>query len=245
MKITFLGTSHGYPEKGRAVSCTMVETGGKIYIIDAGSAVDEHLVEQDADFSAVRAVFITHMHSDHVNGLLSLHEEFLEYRYNDQTVCYLPEDDALDGYLAFAKTIHLDPEKICKTVDFRVTKEGICYRDENIKVRAIPTMHIMHGQYPAFAYEILAENKNVLFTGDMDIGFPEYEQVVGTQKHDLVICEMAHADLKDIKEKLKKTNTSKMLLNHYHYPRLQGFEQIFKEFPFDIQLSTDGLALYL
>ena len=86
MKITFLGTSHGYPEKGRVVSCTMVETGGKIYIIDAGSAVDEHLVEQDADFSAVRAVFITHMHSDHVNGLLSLHEEFLSYRYNDQTV---------------------------------------------------------------------------------------------------------------------------------------------------------------
>ena len=41
MKITFLGTSHGYPEKGRVVSCTMVETGGKIYIIDAGSAVDE------------------------------------------------------------------------------------------------------------------------------------------------------------------------------------------------------------
>ena len=76
--------------------------------------------------------------------------------------------------------------------------------------------------------------------------FPEYEQVVGTQKHDLVICRNgARGNLKDIKEKLKKTNTSKMLLNHYHYPRLQGFEQIFKEFPFDIQLSTDGLALYL
>ena len=39
MRIKFLGTSHGYASAERYCSCTMIETGGSIYYIDAGAPV--------------------------------------------------------------------------------------------------------------------------------------------------------------------------------------------------------------
>ena len=40
MKITFLGTSHGYAEANRFQSSALVEVRGKSYIIDAGAPVE-------------------------------------------------------------------------------------------------------------------------------------------------------------------------------------------------------------
>jgi len=40
MKITFLGTSHGYAEKNRFTSSTLIETAGHSYILDAGAPVE-------------------------------------------------------------------------------------------------------------------------------------------------------------------------------------------------------------
>lgn len=39
MKITFLGTGHGVPSPDRHCSATLVEVGGKRYLIDAGAPV--------------------------------------------------------------------------------------------------------------------------------------------------------------------------------------------------------------
>lgn len=54
---------------------------------------------------------------------------------------------------------------------------------------------------------------------------------------------MAHADLDECKTMLMATDTDRMLINHYHYPRLGDYETVFREFPFDIQLASDGMEI--
>ena len=64
MRITFLGTSDGYPEKERYCSCTVVTVGGKHYVIDAGVSLVSAMLKNDLDPASAAGVFITHMHGE-------------------------------------------------------------------------------------------------------------------------------------------------------------------------------------
>ncbi len=245
MKVHLFGTSHGYAEKGRLTSCSLVEVNGKLYIIDVGGPADAFLVDNGYDHADVRGIFITHMHSDHAGSISGITEAFTRYRFNDKVTCLFPEEQGLEGFFAWQETLHGNRDILKKTTNYGVTQPGVCYEDENVKITAVPTLHLGGGKAPAFAYVIEAEGKTVIFSGDMASGFPEYEDVFGDRHYDLAICEMAHSALKDVKDKLKNTNTDKMIINHYHTPMVEGYEEIFKEFSFDVSLATDGLVINL
>ena len=49
MKVTFLGTCHGYPEKGRDYTSVAIETGGCVYILDAGADVYGRMMNYGVD----------------------------------------------------------------------------------------------------------------------------------------------------------------------------------------------------
>lgn len=238
MKITFLGTSHGYSEKNRFLSATLVETDRFSYLIDAGAPVEALMVNYDKSYDKIRGVFITHMHSDHVGNLTSVIEPMLGYRYNDKAVCFFPCKDGMEGFTAWMRTINASVEKLKSTVRFDVVKEGMFFDNGDIRMYAKSTMHM--GEIPTYAYIMESGGRKVLFTGDMGQGFPEYSQLVSDECFDLVVCEMAHAKLSDVAEDLRKTNTKHMIINHYHMPKMEGCEEIFKTFPFPVTVAVDG-----
>ncbi|WP_326834908.1 MBL fold metallo-hydrolase [Amycolatopsis rhabdoformis] len=64
--LVLLGTQGGpIPGKRAAVSSALV-VDGSIYVIDAGSGLTLRFSEAGLDFKKVRAMFVTHLHSDHV-----------------------------------------------------------------------------------------------------------------------------------------------------------------------------------
>ena len=245
MKLTFLGTSHGYAEKNRFTSGTLVEIGEHSYLIDAGAPIEALMVNRDKPYSAIRGIFLTHMHSDHVCSLTSVIEPFLRFRYNDKAACFFPEKNGLEGFLAWMKTIHSDPEQVKKIVRCEVTHAGVIFENEDLRVTAIPTRHFapVDGVPASWSYLLESGGRSVLFTGDMAGGFPEYEENVKGRHFSLVVCEMAHADLSNVAEVLKKTDTDRMLISHYHTPRLTGYEEILPTFPFDVQFAVDGTEI--
>ena len=71
MKITILGSGHGVPEAHKQCTSILFEVGGSYYFIDAGCDISMELANRRIHPNGVKAIFITHPHTDHINGLYS------------------------------------------------------------------------------------------------------------------------------------------------------------------------------
>ncbi len=74
MQITFLGTSSGVPTRSRNVSAVALRLPqrGEFWLFDCGEGTQQQLLHSDLNISQLTRVFITHLHGDHVYGLLGL-----------------------------------------------------------------------------------------------------------------------------------------------------------------------------
>lgn len=242
MKITFMGTSHGYAEKEQFTSATLIENSGFYYLLDAGAPVEWIMVNNEKPYDKIRGIFITHMHNDHVGSLSTVVEPMLRFRYNNNASCFFPIEEGKEGFLDWMGILKAPREKILSTIEMGVVTEGIIYNKNGLTVSAKYTEHI---EKESFSYVFESDGKKVLFTGDMKGGFPEYLKLVGEAHYDLVVCEMAHTSLCDAQDMLRKTNTKRMIINHYYSPKIEGYEQIFKTFPFPLSLAKDGDEIIL
>lgn len=244
MKILFLGTSHGYPEKGRFTSATLIEAGAHSYLLDAGGPAAALMMNHEKKFSDLRGIFITHMHSDHVGALSGVIDSLLRFD-NDKAICFFPEKDGMDAFFQWLAAMYTQMRRVHAMVRFSVTEPGRIFENEDVAVTAIPTRHLGSEKNQAYAYSFEQNGRSVLFTGDMSGGFPEYPEIISDRHYNLIVCEMAHTALKDAAEMLKKSHTDRMILTHYSAGKIEGYEEIFPTFPFDIQLASDGLELVL
>ncbi len=239
MKITFLGTSHGFAEKNRFQSSTLVEVRGKSYLIDAGAPVEYQMETLGKDMTSIEAIFITHAHLDHIGCLPATIAPFLRFRYNDKCTVFMPDEIVAKAFDVWMESTTVNLEKMKSIVKFEVTKQGVVFDDGNIKVTAVPTLHMRDR---SFGYIIDDGEKKVLFTGDMAGGFGEYKEVT-SGSYDLIICEMAHSPIVDVWQMMAQSDTKKMIINHYSDAMIKGYEDVFVKMPFDTQLSRDGLEI--
>ncbi|HET9231984.1 MAG TPA: MBL fold metallo-hydrolase [Vitreimonas sp.] len=65
----FCGTGSPLPDRTRAGPCTAIVAGGKLFVFDAGDGTTETLARMGLQVARVEAVFLTHFHSDHIDGL--------------------------------------------------------------------------------------------------------------------------------------------------------------------------------
>lgn len=72
LKILFLGTSSAVPTRERGLSCVAVSYDNLVTYFDCGEGSQRAINEAGLGFNKESTVFITHMHGDHVVGLLGL-----------------------------------------------------------------------------------------------------------------------------------------------------------------------------
>ena len=73
LKVVVCGSRSPLPSPGRAESCVLVEAGDDIYIFDLGNGSVNNLTQYQVPWPNVKAVLITHMHSDHMADLPDAH----------------------------------------------------------------------------------------------------------------------------------------------------------------------------
>ena len=69
LKVILCGTAGPLPVRDRAKPCVAVQAGGKLYLVDVGGGSTQNLQLWRVPLATVGAVFITHLHSDHIGDM--------------------------------------------------------------------------------------------------------------------------------------------------------------------------------
>jgi ribonuclease Z len=72
LRVVFLGTSSGTPSRERNVSAVAMVLDGTVLLFDCGEATQHQLLRAPVRSGAISAIFLTHLHGDHVYGLPGL-----------------------------------------------------------------------------------------------------------------------------------------------------------------------------
>lgn len=241
MKITFLGTSHGVPAADRHCSCAMIEVGENVYIFDAGAPVVEGILKSGHAMDDLKAVFITHVHSDHTGNLFSLANLCSWFFRTTNVNFYIPEQRLWDGLLAYNKGTSDAPFASERLHDI-VFDEDFVYDDGVLRVTPIPTKHLFKMNHPAYGFVIEGDGKRVLITGDMSQGldYDDFPTVTFEEHFDIVVSELAHFDIEQMPF-LDKILCDKLIFWHINktdtkFPKIRALQGTL---PYDVLIVDD------
>lgn len=173
-QLVLLGTAGGPSiKKARAQPANALLVNGSLYVIDAGNGIARQMALADIDVKKLRAVFITHNHSDHMAdyGTLLLRAASSGLKRRVDTFGPPPLSMMNKAYLAFADwDVQLrvrdeaKPELAEMIRAHEILTEGIIYKDENLKVTAFEVPH--GAAKPSFGYRFDTPHKSIVFSGD-------------------------------------------------------------------------------
>jgi len=80
IEFVFLGTSASAPSVERGLSAAMVMHDDQRFLVDCGEGTQLQLGRSHLGWARLRAIFVTHLHGDHVIGLATCRlEELLAF----------------------------------------------------------------------------------------------------------------------------------------------------------------------
>ena len=206
LRATVCGSGTPLRVNNIAQTCIMIEAGNDIYVVDVGDGSVANLQQWGIDLSKLKAVFITHIHSDHIADLpdLNLLSWVNRAREKDLQV-YGPDgiETAIEGFnLAYSldhkfRNEHHGDEQAPLGVDemesVTITGEGTIYEFNDLKVTAFLVEH--DPVSPAFGYRFDYKGRSIVISGDTSYS----ENLIKYSKDtDLLFHEAISYDLTDI-----------------------------------------------
>lgn len=159
MRITFLGTSAGVPTRARNVSCVALRLPqrGEVWLFDCGEGTQHQLLRSDLNISQVTRVFITHMHGDHVYGLMGLLATCGMAGHARGVTVYGPR-----GIEEYVREVSRRTQlHTSYPLEVKEVREGQVFEDEEYAVTCAPLKH----RLPAFGYRVDEKDR----TGHFDV----------------------------------------------------------------------------
>ncbi len=244
-KLITLGTSHGDPTFCRFNSSTLLQVDEALYLIDAGAPANALMIRMGFALQDLKAIFITHMHEDHVGGLPGMIKSLIKYPRADQhTDIYLPEAEAIEALMRWMRSMHrMWPERL---LTFKVANPGVIYADENLQVTALSTCHLENEQqsFPSYGYQMDIADKRLIYTGDLKHDFSDFPTVAMEEPSDLCVCECTHFDMNRARDFLHHCPTKRMVFNHvgdaWHGEGEDKLREIIAQLPFPCEIAHDG-----
>lgn len=191
IRIHFLGTGGPEITRDRMGPSTLIQAGGENFLFDTGRGVLQRLGESRLNIPAVKKVFFTHLHSDHIEGLpaLWMTSWFITKRNEPMQFWGPPGTQRmLQGLVEFMHhdvKARVNPAVKASGVEIKVTEttEGLVYQSNGVQISALAAEH--GDGNPALAYIFSYGGYSVLLTGDST-----YTKSFGenAQNVDVTIC---------------------------------------------------------
>jgi ribonuclease Z len=178
--VTLLGTGDPVPRVERFGPATLIEAGGKRLVFDAGRGAATRLWQVGVPLGQVDAVFLTHFHSDHINGLSDLWMTgWLRpvWGRRERPLTLIGPTgtrDIADGMRRAYQhniDIRLVDEKLpepAASFDVReFAREGVVYDSDGVKVTAFAMAHDRAGVItPNYGYRVDYAGRSVAISSD-------------------------------------------------------------------------------
>ncbi|MEP6711991.1 MAG: MBL fold metallo-hydrolase [Ferruginibacter sp.] len=197
IKVTLLGTGTPLPIMERFGPSILVQAGDEVLLFDAGRGCLQRLRQVNVSYDKINALFLTHLHSDHIVGLpdLWLTGWLISERVTPLNVFGPVGTGEMIKYLqkayAFDIKIRAADDRRFKEGSKMLVKEiqeGVIYERNAVKVIAFKVDH--HPDIPAFGYRIEYNGHSVVLSGDTRYSENLIRFAKGT---DLLIHEVAVA----------------------------------------------------
>jgi ribonuclease Z len=139
--LTILGTSSALPTSNRYPTAQVLNVSGRFFLIDCGEGTQTQMRKYKIGFSKINHIFISHLHGDHIFGLIGLISTFaLIGRTNDLHIYSHSElQKFLSPQIEFLYANELPFKIIFHPLNFK--KEQKIYEDSKVTVYSFPLDH--------------------------------------------------------------------------------------------------------
>ncbi|MEI6610102.1 MAG: MBL fold metallo-hydrolase [Deltaproteobacteria bacterium] len=200
--VVTVGTGVPHAEIGRTQSCTAIIAGGDLFLFDAGDGNAVAAVLQGLPLSSLKAIFVTHLHSDHVGGIGSVaNTTFIFGRQNELKVYGPPgTTKVIDGFShAFSadkriRQIVGDADgslsnalPVASEIQIKDDSQKMLLVYENAEGLKIYAFNVDHRPVvPAYGYRIEYRGRTVVISGDTTKSNNLTRHAQGS---DILVCE--------------------------------------------------------
>lgn len=139
MQITFLGTSSGVPTRSRNVSSIALRLPqrAEVWLLDCGEATQHQILRSDVKLSQISKIFVTHMHGDHIFGLMGLLASCGMAGNASHIDIYGPP--GLSEYLSASQ--RYSETRLSYTIKVHTVKPGLVFADDEFSVTCAALKH--------------------------------------------------------------------------------------------------------
>ncbi len=155
LTVTFLGTSSAAPTKGRGLPAIAIQREGELVLLDCGEGVQRKILELGIGLNKETTILITHLHGDHVTGLLGLLQTMsLSQRRKPLNIV---------GPASLGKWLEVTADLLHIGLTFPINlveaRKGVVFKSKEFVVKAQPAIHSVQ----AFSYLVAERDRPGVF----------------------------------------------------------------------------------
>ena len=149
LTVTFLGTSSAAPTRGRGLPAIALQREGELILLDCGEGVQRQVMNLGVGLNRETTILVTHLHGDHVTGLLGLLQT-MSLAQRSKPVTVVAPAPLLKWLEVTTELLHIG---LTFQINFITARAGKVLSTKDFVVRAARAIHTIE------AYSYVVEEK--------------------------------------------------------------------------------------
>lgn len=221
LKLKVIGCSSGTPHPLLAGSSYLLMQNDRRILFDAGEGLSSALSRLQIDPLSIDTIFISHLHSDHVNGLFLYLQYVHGLRRKEPLDLFVPSE-AEEAISTWLNATYLFPERLSLPIEVYPIDSDFEFEMLDLKITPHLTTHLISkkefladkdlpNKMQCFSFLIEASERKILYSSDLG----RLEDIAPVMKDiDLLIVEALHIDIEKLPELATANGVKSIMLTH-------------------------------